>query len=73
MATDLLFFPGEIQMLKCSLKLISKLFYSKTQVAVTKPTEARGENKQSWDIYSRYSDSEDRINNKGGTIGNNEF
>lgn len=33
-------------------------------MAVTKPGEDRGENKQSWDIYSRYSDSEDRINNK---------
>lgn len=32
MATDLLTFPGEIQMLGCSLKLISKLFCSETQV-----------------------------------------
>lgn len=32
MATDLLIFPGEIQVLKCSLKLIGKLFCSKTQV-----------------------------------------
>lgn len=33
-------------------------------MAVTKPTKDRGEDKQSWDIYSRYSDKKDKINNK---------